>query len=134
MARMRYTAGGVSAVRKHEYMPCILVAQQEDFTPEEWVALMKRCYYADYFTVAEWKAIVSEGEQPNRPVKSKLKRKVVGWLMALGRLGAIRRKWLAEAYLKAEKEYGELTGSQLSLDLTSPLVFPRRNGDLGDDI
>jgi hypothetical protein len=129
MAKMRYTAGDASAVRKHEYMPCILVARQEDFSPEEWVVLMKRCYYADYFTVAEWRAIVSDGQQQNRSVKSKLKRKVTGWLMAMGRLGAIKRDWLTGAMLKATEEYQELTGADLRQDLVSPLVFPTRKED-----
>ena len=113
MAKMKHTAGKASAVRKHEWMPCVLVADREKYSGEEWVKLMKRCYFTDFFTDAEWRAIVSDDAKSLSVNRSRIKKKVAGWLMVSNRLAAIRPDWYLDAVHKAESEYEELIGKPL---------------------
>ena len=76
MGKMKYEAGNESAIRKNEYMPCILCAEREDYTAEQWVKLMKRCYFVDNYTTAEWKAILDDNPKNAAVHKSKIKKKV----------------------------------------------------------
>lgn len=71
--------------RKNLYLPCIISADLDSMTPEEQAATLKRTYWSDNITNAEWPAVLKH-EGVKAYVKSKLKKKAVGWLMALSRI------------------------------------------------
>ena len=94
------------AGRKHEWMPCI--ANRDNYTDEEWIALQKRCYFIDFITDSEWRTIL-DPETKNATVhRSKLKKKAAGWLMALARISLLAPEILTNAVNMARKEYAEI--------------------------
>jgi hypothetical protein len=121
MAKMRYTAGKKSVIRKHAYMPCIIGEYADDLEDGEYIELMRRCYWEDYFTVAEWKTILNDDPKNPAVHKSNIKKKVAGWLMIAGRLAVIKPQWFKEAMKFACKEYGDLVGDDLFVTLAHKL-------------
>jgi hypothetical protein len=110
----RYTSGDKTVARKHLWMPCVINDTFDDKTPDEQAAILKATKWADLITNGEWPVLL--GQAVNRPVKSRLKKKIVWWLMALGRIAALN----PELFDQALREARDLYASQLGE--THPLM------------
>lgn len=73
------------AERKNLYLPCVISADLDAMTPEEQARVWRETYWADNIANAEWPAVLRH-DGAKAYVKSKLKRKAVGWVMALSRI------------------------------------------------
>jgi hypothetical protein len=75
--------------RKHTWLPCVINAETDDDTPvEEIERIFKATYWSDYITDAEWRALLGR-EGVSKSARSKLKRKAIGWFMAIGRIAML---------------------------------------------
>lgn len=115
MAKTIYEVGGVRVTRKNTYMPCILgrKVNNGEISPEEHVRLLKRTYWSDYFTETEWQTLLGKNAKSEKVYKSRLKKKVAGWLMLMARYAQLRPEWYQEAVELACSEYKDLTGEPL---------------------
>jgi hypothetical protein len=93
--------------RKHAWLPCVIGAEIADDTPqEELVAIFKATYWSDLITDAEWRALLGH-EGASRSARSKLKKKAVGWFMALGRIAVLDPELYNAIADQAEALYAE---------------------------
>jgi hypothetical protein len=92
--------------RKNSYMPCIISDRFDSLTPAEQAKLLRDTYSADNITNAEW-PVVLRHEGVKRYVKSKFKKKAVGWVMALSRLIRINPELAVQALREADAMYRE---------------------------
>jgi hypothetical protein len=110
MGRKRgYRIGEEVVDRKHTWLPCILNAQLDGASDEEVARLLKATWWADLITNAEWPALLDrpEGTRANR---SRLKRKAVGWYMALGRIAAVNPELFGQIVADVRQRYLEQLG------------------------
>jgi hypothetical protein len=84
MPRYKVNGSDQTFRRKHTYMPCVLGPAFDAAPPEEQIRLLKETWWADNITGKEWELILGKDCSP--VVKSRLKRKMIGWWMALGRI------------------------------------------------
>lgn len=112
--KRQYSHGKRRATRKHDWLPCVLSREiQSTADPGKAIEIEARSYFMDYFTDAEWRAIVGKAPAGDRVNKARIKRKVAGWLMAMGRLALLQPDWYSEAARKACSEYQGLLGEPL---------------------
>src|SRR4051794_14568861 len=64
--------------RKNAYMPCVISADFDAMTPKEQAQILRETRWADNITGAEW-PVVLRHDGVKAYVRSKLKRKAVGW-------------------------------------------------------
>ena len=83
-----YRIGNHMFRRKNLYLPCVISAEVDAMTEEEHAKVLRETYWADNITNAEWPAVLSH-EDVKAYVRSKLKKKAIGWLMALSRIIAL---------------------------------------------
>jgi hypothetical protein len=106
-----YKIGDDTFRRKNLYMPCAIAADIESMSQEEQVAVYKATYWADLFTNAEW-PVVLKHEGVKSYVRSRLKKKVVGWWMAMGRLAYLHPTFYNETVAAAKELYREQIGEE----------------------
>jgi hypothetical protein len=104
----RYRAGSETARRKHMWMPCVISADFDGMTDEEKVRTLRETYWADNLTNSEWPVMLQDVR--NAPVRSRLKKKMVGWFMILGRIGALNPELYNQAYAEARALYRKQLG------------------------
>ena len=123
MAKKKYEAGKTKAYRKHSDMHCIILQGFEggNLTDEEYVKLVKRCYWIDHFTEAEWKTILNDSPKNPAVHRSNINKKVAGWFLAMGRLAVLQPEWFTESFQKAMEEYQDLIGDDLFLMIACQL-------------
>jgi hypothetical protein len=108
-------------VRKHYWLPCALGATFDDKTPAEQQAILKATKWADLITNAEWPVMLQDVRNP--PVRSRLKRKIVHWLMAMGRIAALNPQLYNQAVAEARALYREQIGKD------HPMFAPPEGGE-----
>jgi hypothetical protein len=81
----------------------------DDMTPAEQAAAFKATWWAQNITNAEWPALLGH-EGASKYARSRLKRKVVGWLMAMGRIAALNPKLYNQAVNEALALYEQQLG------------------------
>jgi hypothetical protein len=124
MARKKgYQFGDEFVARKHLWLPCVLSVDLEGASDEEKARLYRATWWADNITNAEWPALLGRPEG-TRPNKSRLKRKLVGWLMALGRVAALNPELFDQACREARDLYAEQLDAQHPLMATVPGKHP----------
>lgn len=99
-----YKIGGERVRRKHFWLPCIISARTDDMTEAERAAIYKATYWSDNITNAEWPVVLGH-EGATKPNRSRLKKKIVGWLMAMGRIARLNPELFEEARQKAAALY-----------------------------
>jgi hypothetical protein len=92
--------------RKNLYMPCVINDKFESMTPAEQAKVYRATYWADLITNAEWPVVLGH-EGVKRYVKSKLKKKAVGWVMALSRMLTLNPEFGAQVLREADALYRE---------------------------
>jgi hypothetical protein len=104
-----YRIGEEFVARKHAWMPCVLAENLAGASDEELARAYKATWWADLITNAEWPALLGrpEGKASNR---SRLKRKMVGWFMAMGRIAALNPTLYNQAVNEAKALYLEQLG------------------------
>lgn len=124
--KRRYQVGDQIVTRKHNWLPCALNDRLDGASDGEIAAALKATWWADLITASEWPALLRlpEGKAPNR---SKLKRKLVGWLMASGRIAALDPQLFDQAVREARDLYRQQLGEQ------HPLMVTIRNGEYPGD-
>jgi len=85
-------------------MPCVIDARWDEMTDAEKAAAYKATWWAGNITNAEWPALLGH-EGASKYAKSRLKRKLVGWLMAMGRIAALNPDLLDQALREARDLY-----------------------------
>ncbi len=81
----RWKVGDHEFQRKNLYLPCIISERLEDMSDEEHARALREAYWAELITNAEWPVVLSH-DGVKAYVKSRLKKKAVGWLVALSRI------------------------------------------------
>ena len=71
--------------RKNTWLPCVINADLDGMSPEQQAKVFRETKWADNITNSEWPALLRR-LQASKPARSKLKRKAIGWLMALSRI------------------------------------------------
>jgi hypothetical protein len=104
-----YRIGDQLVNRKHLWLPCVLGDQLEGASDEEKARLYKATWWADNITNAEWPALLGH-EGASKTAKSRLKRKTVGWLMAMGRIAALNPGLYNQAAAEARELYQQQLG------------------------
>jgi hypothetical protein len=104
-----YRFGDEFVARKHLWLPCVLSADLDGATDEEKAKLYRATWWADNITNAEWPALLGH-EGASKTAKSRLKRKMVGWLMAMGRIAALNPDLYEQAVKEAKALYAEQLG------------------------
>jgi hypothetical protein len=117
MSRYR-TADGSVFERKNFWMPCVIKADIDGKTPAERAAIYKATKWADLLTNAEWPVMLQKAR--NAPVRSRMKKKIVHWLMILGRIAALNPELFRQAALEAMALYEEQTGREHPLFAATP--------------
>ena len=92
--------------RKNAWLPCIINEEMDDMSEEEIVAVMRSTYWADNITNSEWPALLGH-EGASRSARSKLKKKAIGWMMALGRIAYLDPKFYNTIVKEAMDLYAE---------------------------
>ena len=102
----KYLIGDQILRRKNLYLPCAIGARFETLTDEEQVAIFKKCWWADNITASEWPVVLGDVRNPS--AKSRLKKKAVGWWMALSRLSILAPDIYNDSVKEASELYLEL--------------------------
>jgi len=87
--------------RKNAYMSCVVGERFDTMTPQEQAQALKAAYWADLLTNAEW-PVVMRHEGVAAPTRSKLKKKIVGWVIALSHVAQINREFAAQVLRDAD--------------------------------
>ena len=90
--------------RKNDWMPCVINADFDRMTPEEQAQVLRETKWADNITNSEWPALLRR-PQASKPARSKLKRKAIGWLMALSRIVYLNKPLGGEVLRAADDLY-----------------------------
>jgi len=106
----KYKIGDKVFRRKHLYMPCILHESFPQLPEEEQAKLLKSTYWADNITEREWDLLLNRSIPYKEVVRSRLKRKAVGWLVALARISYFDPILYGEILSGAEETYREQIG------------------------
>ena len=93
-----------AAERKNLYMPCVISADVDAMTPEEHARVLRETYWADNITNAEWPAVLRH-DGVKAYAKSRLKKKAVGWVMALSRIVRLHPALGAQVLREADALY-----------------------------
>ena len=101
----KYKIGDKILRRKNLYMPCILNEKFLELPEEKQAKLLKETYWADNITEKEWEFILGRTLSYEGVVKSRLKRKAVGWFMALSRIAYLNPTFYNKIVKQAEKNY-----------------------------
>jgi hypothetical protein len=107
--KLFYAAERDPSGRKNYWMPCVINDTFGDKTLEEQNAILKATKWADLLTNAEWPVMLQNVRNP--PVRSRLKKKIVHWLMIMGRIAALNPELLVQALREADALYLEQTGA-----------------------
>jgi hypothetical protein len=78
----------------------------DDPPPEELEAIFKATWWADNITNAKWPALLHR-EGPSRSARSKLKKKVISWWMALSRIAYLDPELYNQTVAEAKRLYLE---------------------------
>jgi hypothetical protein len=109
--------------RKNQWLPCIIAARTDEMTEEEFARAMRATWWADNITNSQWPVVLGH-DGASKSERSRLKRKMVGWLMALGRIVTFAERngglWV-QARRETMRLYLEQTGEP------HPLFFTRYN-------
>ena len=104
-----YQIEGKRFRRKNLYIPCVIADRIDDLSPEEQVKVYKKTWWCDLLTESEWRTILdSNPPSYKQVVRSKLKKKVVAWIIALGRVATFDTDLYNEATKQARELYKEL--------------------------
>jgi hypothetical protein len=102
------TAGARTFDRKHTWLPCAVAEDLDGKSAGEISAIFKAHRWMDLITNAEWPVLLQTVRNPS--VKSRLKRKLVWWFMALGRVAEIRPELYNQAVAEAKTLFEQLFG------------------------
>lgn len=114
-----YRIGDEIVTRKHLWLPCVLSTDLEGATDEEKVKLYRATWWADNITNAEWPVVLGH-EGTSKTAKSRLKRKLIGWFMAMGRIAALNPELFDQAAKEAKALYLEQLRDRHPLMATVP--------------
>ena len=105
----KYRIGRKTFRRKNLYIPCVIAENFDDLSEEDQVKIFKETWWADNLSDAEWRTILKQNP-PNyeRVVRSRLKKKIVGWLVVLGRLATFEADLYNDAVKEAKEIYSKL--------------------------
>lgn len=92
------------AKRKNHYMPCVISADFDTMTPAEQAAAFRATWWADLITGAEWPVVLGKNGV-KAYVRSRLKKKAVGWIMALSRIVLLNPEFGAQVLREADALY-----------------------------
>jgi hypothetical protein len=104
-----YRFGEEIVARKHLWLPCALGDQLDGASDEEKARLYRATWWADNITNAEWPVLLGH-EGASKTAKSRLKRKLVGWAMAEGRIAVLNPELYNQAVKEAKRLYQEQLG------------------------
>lgn len=90
--------------RKNFYMPCVIADDLDEKTPEELAEIYKATWWADLITEAEWKVLLDH-DDATAAAKSRLKKKMTGWWMALSRISILHPELYEQSVKAATKLY-----------------------------
>jgi hypothetical protein len=97
---------GVTITRKNYWHPCVLGPEFEKLDgTADYARLLNACYWADNLTATEWPVMLEQ--RTDKRVKSRMKRKIAGWLMILARIAYLNPDLFKAACADARKLYGE---------------------------
>ena len=99
-----YRIGEEKFRRKNLYLPCVIGERFDDMTQEEQVAAFKATWWADNITAAEWPVVLGEAAA-TKTNRSRLKKKMVGWFMAMGRIALLNPELYHQAFEEARTLY-----------------------------
>jgi hypothetical protein len=100
-----YRIGDQTFRRKNLWLPCALGADLDAMSEDEQVRVYRATRWLDNITDAEWPAVL--GEPVKSYTRSRLKRKAVGWLMALSRIALLNPALFVEVLDAAAELYRE---------------------------
>jgi len=122
----KYRIGKKTFRRKNLYIPCVISENFDDLTDEEKVQVFKDTWWADNLTDSEWRTILRQNPPSyERVVRSRLKKKLVGWLVILGRIATFDPDLYNQSAKEAEQIYERL------LKAKNP-IFPKREVNAKD--
>jgi len=107
----KWRIGDKTFRRKNLYIPCVIASRMDELPPEKQAEVYKKTWWADFLTEREWRTIL--GQNPPRHtsvVKSMLKKKAAGWLVALGRLATFEPELYNASVMLARDLYRDLIG------------------------
>jgi hypothetical protein len=104
-----YAVGDQTFRRKNLYIPCAIDATIDDKTPAEQAAIYKATYWADNITNSQW-PVVLDHDGASKVERSRLKRKGVGWVMALSRIAALNPDLYNQIVAEAKALYQDQIG------------------------
>jgi hypothetical protein len=120
LRRKEWVIGDQTFHRKNLYTPCVIGERFDAMTDEEKVAAYKATWWADNITAAEWPVVLGKPEA-SKTNRSRLKKKMVGWFMAMGRIGALNPELFHQAFEEARRLYLEQIGEP------NPILEPAKD-------
>lgn len=105
------TKGGHAFHRKNTWLPCIINGRVEEMTEEEYARTMRETWWADNITNAQWPVVLGQ-QGASKFERSRLKKKMVGWLMALGRIAYLNPGLFDQAMREARDLYARQVEEQ----------------------
>jgi len=108
----KWRLGGQVFKRKNLYIPCVIADRMDELSPEKQVEVYRKTWWCDLLTEREWLVILNQSSRHRAVVRSILKRKMTGWLMALGRVATFDPDLYNEAVRSAKELYRELCDSE----------------------
>jgi len=122
----KYRIGKETFRRKNLYIPCVISENFDDLTDEEKVQVFKDTWWADNLTDSEWRTILKRNPPSyEKVVRSRLKKKLVGWWIILGRIATFDPDLYNQSVKEAEQIYERL------LKAKNP-IFPKREVNAKD--
>lgn len=109
MSRYSYSPGKHSFDRKNLHLPCLIAAEKENKpgenrSGETLAKVLWTTYWTDNLTATEW-PVALQHDGVKGYIRSKLKKKAAGWLVALGRIAAQNPELAREICTKARAMY-----------------------------
>ena len=109
----KWKLGDKTFRRKNLYIPCVIAERMDELPPERQVEVYKKTWWCDLLTEREWRMVLNQNPpQHIAVIRSILKKKVAGWLIAMGRLATFEPGLYEESVKLAEDLYRELTGER----------------------
>ena len=105
----QYQIGEETFRRKNLYLPCALNAQMDSMSEAEQARVMRETWWADNIANSEWPVVLGD-EGASAVAKSRLKRKMIGWFMAMGRIAALNPELYNAAVEGAMAKYLDQLG------------------------
>jgi len=87
-------------------MPCVINADFDGMTPEQQARVLRETKWADNIANAEWPVVLRE-DGASKHAKARLKKKAVGWLMALSRIIVLNPALAVQVLREADAQYRE---------------------------